>query len=44
MHKSSLKRMESFVENYCFNSVGVKRRIPDVGSYDVNGTYKALFS
>lgn len=47
MHISSMKRMQCFVENYCFNNEclgdGAKRRILDVGSYDVNGTYKALF-
>lgn len=45
MHGSSLKRMKCFVENYCLNDgKRSKRRVLDVGSYDVSGgTYKVFF-
>lgn len=41
MHKGSLLRMEWFVENYIPLDSNVK--ILDVGSFDVNGSYKTLF-
>jgi len=41
MHKSTLKRMTEFVEKYLKTDGNLK--ILDVGSYDVNGTYKPLF-
>ncbi len=46
MHDSSMMRMECFIKNYCtlYDERGKKRRVLDVGSYDVNGTYKPLFS
>ena len=41
MHKSSMLRMEWFIDSYVSNiSTG---KILDVGSYNVNGTYKDLF-
>lgn len=42
MHKSSLLRMESFIFNYIVGGEG--KKVLDVGSYDVNGCYKNLFS
>ena len=42
MHKSSMKRMEWFLDNYIDTKVEAK--LLDVGSYDVNGSYKELFS
>ncbi|MBO4335973.1 MAG: class I SAM-dependent methyltransferase [Desulfovibrio sp.] len=46
MHKSSFLRMEWFVENYLMK-ITTKRSHPisvlDVGSCDVNGSYKPLF-
>lgn len=46
MHDSTMLRMEYFVKNYCtpFDANNRKKRVLDVGSYDVNGTYKPLFS
>lgn len=41
MHKSTMLRMEWFINHY------IKRdgaKVLDVGSYDVNGSYKALFA
>lgn len=45
MHKSSMKRMEWFIKNYeeFFSYSDEKIRVLDIGSYDVNGTYKTLF-
>ncbi len=45
MHNSSLLRMKYFIREFCepYDSKGRKRRVLDVGSYDVNGTYKNLF-
>lgn len=42
MHNSAMKRMEWFVKNYIPTDRQVK--VLDVGSYDVNGCYKQLFS
>lgn len=46
MHDSSMLRMECFVKKYCVqcSTENRKKRVLDVGSYDVNGTYKSLFS
>lgn len=41
MHTSTMVRMEWFVEHYV-NKEGAK--VLDVGSYDVNGSYKSLFN
>ena len=41
MHKSAMLRMEWFVKNYIPKDRPVK--ILDVGSYDVNGSYRRLF-
>ena len=41
MHKSSMKRMEWFVNRYLQTTK--KLEVLDVGSYDVNGCYKELF-
>lgn len=43
MHKSSSLRMQWFVDTYASNLMGGKARILDVGSYDVNGSYRHLF-
>jgi len=41
MHKGSFELMQYFVEKYL--NKNKKMDILDVGSYDVNGTYKSLF-
>ena len=41
MHKSSMLRMKWFIDTYLDKTK--KGNILDVGSYDVNGTYKELF-
>ena len=41
MHESSLNRMKWFAENYLDSKKN--RNILDVGSFDVNGTYKEIF-
>jgi len=41
MHKSSYEKMEKFVEKYLDGNAQYK--IIDIGSQDVNGSYKALF-
>lgn len=42
MHRSSLLRMQYFVENYLTSEKPIS--ILDVGSYDVNGSYKQFFN
>ncbi len=42
MHKSSYLRMEWFAKTF-LNSSDVPIAVLDVGSYDVNGSYKPLF-
>lgn len=44
MHKSSILRMKWFVDNYASKISKDKVKVLDVGSYDVNGSYKPLFS
>lgn len=44
MHESSILRMKWFVENYASRLTQDEVRVLDVGSYDVNGSYKPLFS
>ncbi len=41
MHKSAMLRMQWFVENYIPANKHI--RVLDVGSYDVNGSYRSLF-
>lgn len=43
MHQSSMLRMKWFVDHYAANLAQPKVRVLDVGSYDVNGSYKTLF-
>jgi SAM-dependent methyltransferase len=43
MHKSSILRMQWFVDNYASKITKDKVRVLDVGSYDVNGSYRHLF-
>ena len=44
MHKSSIIRMQWFVEQYLTKTNKNERiKVLDVGSYDVNGSYKHLF-
>ncbi len=44
MHASSLLRMEWFIRTFLDVSVtSAKKHVLDVGSYDVNGTYKHFF-
>jgi len=43
MHKSSILRMKWFVDNYASKIIENKIKVLDVGSYDVNGSYKHLF-
>lgn len=42
MHKSSLLRMQTFVEKYIDDTC--EKKVLDVGSYNVNGCYRDLFS
>lgn len=42
MHKSSMLRMKYFADHYVVGGKG--KKILDVGSYDVNGCYKEIFS
>ena len=42
MHKSAMRRMKWFVENYIPKDKKVK--VLDVGSYNVNGSYRQLFN
>lgn len=43
MHEGSMIRMQWFVENYASAIVKDEIRVLDVGSYDVNGSYRHLF-
>lgn len=43
MHKSSLLRMQWFVQKYLAEDKGLIK-VLDVGSYDVNGSYKQFFA
>ena len=44
MHKSSILRMNWFVETYVSKIISDKISILDVGSYDVNGSYRKIFN
>ena len=44
MHQSSYEKMEAFVDNYLKSKKNEYLIILDLGSQDVNGTYKPLFS
>lgn len=44
MHESSLLRMEWFVETYARQFSDPEIKVLDVGSYDVNGSYRSFFS
>lgn len=39
MHESSLKNMNAFITDYNI----VKKKVVDIGSCDINGTYRPLF-
>lgn len=43
MHKSSILRMEWFVDHYASKIQTTPVKVLDVGSFDVNGSYKPLF-
>ncbi len=43
MHESSLGRMQAFVDQYLTARRGQPLRILDIGSSDVNGTYRRFF-
>ena len=43
MHLSSLDKMKSFRDKYLKGKESEKLRILDLGSQDVNGTYKSIF-
>ncbi len=43
MHKASLLRMQWFVENYASKIEQNEVKVLDVGSFDVNGSYRHLF-
>jgi SAM-dependent methyltransferase len=43
MHQSSLARMNNAVAEHLHDRRGTRLRILDVGSLDVNGTYRCLF-
>jgi SAM-dependent methyltransferase len=44
MHKSSIIRMQWFIDNYASKITKDEVRVLDVGSYDVNGSYRHLFN
>ena len=44
MHKSSILRMEWFADNYVSKINKSEVKVLDVGSYDVNGSYKYIFN
>ncbi len=44
MHNGSMLRMKWFVDNYVSKINKTKIKILDVGSYDVNGSYKRFFN
>lgn len=43
MHTSSLAHVQGLVHKYLANSTGVPLKVVDIGSYDVNGSYKQFF-
>jgi hypothetical protein len=43
MHLSSMEAMQGFVDYYLDARKGERLRVLDVGSMDVNGTYRTLF-
>lgn len=43
LHESSLLRMEWFVETYAHQLSSSEIKVLDVGSYDVNGSYRSFF-
>ncbi|GMO45797.1 MAG: hypothetical protein Ta2G_00760 [Termitinemataceae bacterium] len=43
MHESTMVRMEWFVQTFCNYKQKTPIKILDVGSYDVNGSYKQFF-
>lgn len=43
MHASSLQKMKTFVDGYLLDRINQPLQILDVGSQDVNGSYKDLF-
>ena len=43
MHTSSLAHVEGLVHQYLSGSTQQALRIVDIGSYDVNGSYKRFF-
>ena len=43
MHRSSLDKMDRFVQQYMGPHRGQCQRILDLGSFDVNGSYRHLF-
>jgi hypothetical protein len=43
MHQSSLDKMKAFRDKYLHNREGEKLIILDLGSQDINGTYKPIF-
>ena len=44
MHQSSILRMKWFVDHYTSKISKSQVKVLDVGSYDVNGSYKPLFA
>jgi SAM-dependent methyltransferase len=44
MHKSSILRMQWFVENYAAKMPGTEVSVLDIGSYEFNGSYRPLFA
>ena len=43
MHKSSLAHVQGLVHKYLSARTGERLSIIDIGSYDVNGSYKQFF-
>ena len=44
MHQSSLEKMSLFCDRYLSAKIGDSLQILDLGSQDVNGSYRPLFS
>lgn len=44
MHQSSMDKMAAFRDQYLSSKIGIPLRILDLGSQDVNGSYRSLFA
>lgn len=44
MHESSFRRMQAFRDTYLASRQAERLRVVDIGSQDVNGSYRPLFA